>query len=331
MALFVVWSHSFAIYKGSEDSEPISLVMNGALNAGNVGVFVFFMISGFLICQSFDRRKTLGNYFERRVRRIYPGYIVATAICAFVFIPLFSSHADLSAIEILKTLGLNLLLKNYFPPSDVFEGRAVNGSLWSIPFEFWCYIGLAMLGLSRLLTVRWSIVVIGGLTMLVRIWLDLTGRKPGGGLVELVIGWPYLWFGVLPCFLAGVVLYLYRDVVPRRSLWALAGLALLVCIANLPIFPLYRNCLVHFLFPPVVAYGVICFAFSPTIKLHGVARFGDFSYGAYLYAYPIQQALLSAFGHEVKFQLYVLASMFLAVLAGVISWYSVERWFLAQG
>ena len=330
MALLVVWSHAFAIYKGSEDREPISLVMNGTLNAGNIGVFVFFIISGFLICQSFDRRKTLRNYFERRVRRIYPGYMVAAAICAFVVIPIFSSHADLSVTEILKTVGLNLLLRNYFPPSDVFEGGAVNGSLWSIPFEFWCYIGLAMLGLLRLLAARWSIVVIACLTMLVRAWFDLAGRKPGGGLVEFIVGWPYAWFVVLPCFLSGVVLYLYRDVVPRSGLAALAGLALLVFIASLPIDPTYRSCLVHLLFPLVVAYGVICIAFSPSIKLHNVARFGDFSYGTYLYAYPIQQALFSVFGDKLTFQIYIPTSMFLALLAGAVSWYTVERWFLKR-
>lgn len=123
MALLVVWSHSFAIYVGSEDREPISLVMNGTYNAGNIGVLVFFIISGFLICQSYDQRKTVRKYFERRVRRIYPGYMVAIAICAFVVIPIFSSHPDLSAKEVFKTLGLNLLLRNYFHPPMFFTAE----------------------------------------------------------------------------------------------------------------------------------------------------------------------------------------------------------------
>jgi peptidoglycan/LPS O-acetylase OafA/YrhL len=330
MALFVVWSHSFAIYIGSENTEPISLLMNGTYNAGNIGVLVFFIISGFLICQSFDQRKTLRKYFERRVRRIYPGYMVAIAICAFVIIPIFSSHADLSATEIFKTVGLDLLLRNYFPPSDVFDGRELNGSLWSIPFEFWCYIGLAILGISRLLTARWLIVAIACLTMLARVWLDLTERRPGGGLIQLIIGWQYIWFIVLPCFLAGVVLYLYRDVVPRSGLSALAALIVLICMAHFPIDPLYRSALVHFLFPPVVAYAVINVAFSPSINLHNAARFGDFSYGTYLYAYPIQQALFFVYGHELSFKIYVLLAMFLALLAGAVSWFSVERWFLVK-
>jgi peptidoglycan/LPS O-acetylase OafA/YrhL len=330
MAFLVVWSHSFAIYLGSEDREPISLLMNGTYTAGWVGVLVFFIISGFLICQSFEQRKTVKSYFERRVLRIYPGYIVATSICAFVVIPIFSTHSDLSTREVFKTLGLNLLLRNYFPASDVFDGRPLNGSLWSIPYEFWCYIGLAMLGLSRLFTARWPIVAIACLAMLIRVWLELTGRKPGGGFVQSIIGWQYLWFIVLPCFLAGTALYLYRDAMPRSGLAASIGLVLLVCAANLPIDPLYRSCIVHLLFPPVVAYGVIYITFDPRIKLHNAARFGDFSYGSYLYAYPIQEALLFVFGHELKFPLYIVASMSLSFLAGVVSWFSVEHWFLVK-
>jgi len=330
MALLVVWSHSFAIYTASEDREPISLLMNGLYNAGNVGVLVFFIISGFLICQSYNQRKTVRMYFERRMRRIYPGYVIATVVCAFVVIPVFSTHADLSATEVFKTLGLNLLLRNYFPPSNVFDGRALNCPLWSIPFEFWCYIGLAMLGLSRLLALRWPVAAIAGLTMIIRVWLDFTGRAPGGGLVGLIIGWPYEWTVVSPCFLAGVVLYLYRDIVPRNGLVAFVGITLLIGGANLPIDPLHRQCLVDLLFPPVVAYGVVYVAFSPGIKLHNAARFGDFSYGTYLYAFTIQEALLFLFGKELTFPLYVAASMAFALFAGVVSWFTVERWFLVS-
>ena len=114
MALLVVWSHSFAIYMASEDREPISLLTNGLYNAGNVGVLVFFIISGFLICQSYNQRKTVRRYFERRVRRIYPGYVIATVVCAFVVIPVFSTHADLSATEVFKTSRVKSLAAELF-------------------------------------------------------------------------------------------------------------------------------------------------------------------------------------------------------------------------
>jgi len=64
--------------------------------------------------------------------------------------------------------------------------------------------------------------------------------------------------------------------------------------------------------------------------LHNAARFGDFSYGTYLYAFTIQEALLFLFGKELTFPLYVAASMAFALFAGVVSWFTVERWFLVS-
>ena len=155
MAVLVVWSHSFALHEGSEKNEPLSLLLNGVYNSGNISVMAFFVISGFLVTKSFVSSRSLWRFMGRRVRRIYPGYLVATSICAFVIVPLFSSIRDLSVLEITKTLGGNLLLRNYFPPSNAFTANpvpnAVNGSLWSIPFEFWCYIGVAALGIVGLL------------------------------------------------------------------------------------------------------------------------------------------------------------------------------------
>src|ERR1700732_1330773 len=90
MALLVVWSHCFALYLGSEATEPISVILHGMTNAGRVAVQVFFVVSGFLITQSFERSSSSWAYLKKRVARIYPGYLVATAICAFLIIPAFS-------------------------------------------------------------------------------------------------------------------------------------------------------------------------------------------------------------------------------------------------
>ena len=157
--------------------------MNATYNAGNVGVLVFFIISGFLISHSYFRSQGVLQFLGRRVRRIYPGYLAATMIGAFIIVPLFSSRTltDLSASEILKAIGLNLLLQNYAPPSDVFGGGVINGSLWSIPYEFWCYLGLAILGVTYLLSKRALCLAIVGATMavpdLARFDRSKTGRR----------------------------------------------------------------------------------------------------------------------------------------------------------
>src|SRR6476660_364780 len=154
MALAVVWSHSFALFYGSEKTEPTSILLSGAYNAGNLGVMVFFVISGFLVTKSLFSSDSLLQFIMRRIRRVYPGYLVATSICAFVIIPIYAHLMNMTVGEVFKTLGANLFLRNYFPPSNAFTANptpnVVNGSLWSIPFEFWCYIGIAALGIVGL-------------------------------------------------------------------------------------------------------------------------------------------------------------------------------------
>ena len=102
-ALAVIWSHCFGIYYGSEANEPVSLLLAGAFNSGNIAVRAFFMISGFLITISFVRSQSWQSYLRKRVLRIYPGFIVCVLIWAFVVVPLFSEHVDLSAREIGRT------------------------------------------------------------------------------------------------------------------------------------------------------------------------------------------------------------------------------------
>src|SRR5665213_3446496 len=175
MALLVVWSHSFALYVGSEAGEPISRLTAGAMNAGALAVDAFFMVSGLLIAQSFDRSRSAWTFLKKRVARIYPGYLVVIALSAFIVLPWYSGQRYTVAL-VLKTLGLNLLLRNWFvqnPPANR------NGSLWSIPFEFWCYLGILGLGITGMLKRprRWLILLIFCVLILVKIWLDLTGRK----------------------------------------------------------------------------------------------------------------------------------------------------------
>lgn len=326
MALLVIWSHSFAIYYGTEDFEPVSLLLNGTFNAGNVGVRVFFAISGFLITLSYLRTRTLGSFLHKRIMRIYPGFLMAVAICAFVVIPLFSTHVNLSLASIARTIGGAFLLRSEWPASDVFTGPphhfpAVNGALWSIPFEFWCYIATAALGLAGMLRHRLLILIAMVGILVGKIWLDFLGLKPGGGIIGAIIGWPYLWFSIAPCFLAGMLAYLYRDVIPRSRALAVALPIALVVSAHV------ARPLCEVLFPVVAAYLTFYIAFSRAESPEPAKDRGDFSYGTYLYGFPIQQMLLHA---GLPFVLYMPAAMGLSVAAGAASWFLVERRFLVR-
>jgi peptidoglycan/LPS O-acetylase OafA/YrhL len=332
MALLVVWSHCFALgLPAGESVEPISLMTNGHYNAGNIAVMVFFAISGFLISKSYLNSRDTLSFLIKRIRRIYPGYIVATTIGAFVIIPLFSTVYKVSAFEVAKTIGLNLLLRGYAPPSIVFPSnysQTLNGSLWSIPYEFWCYIGIAALGIFALLTKPRLIASIVILAVLGRAALDLFDKKPGFGLIGDVFGWPYQWLLVLPCFLIGTVFFLLRRQLPRSKGLLILLLCCLMAACYAPLGPKWQKILAEAAFPVAMAYCVFYFAFSSSVKIRNVAAKGDLSYGTYLYAFPIQQMLLSS--HKLPFPIFMILSVVLSVGAGFFSWHIVEKWFLRR-
>ena len=337
MAVGVIWSHSFALaLPQGETVEPISILTNGHYNAGNIAVMVFFAISGFLICESRLKSKSLGSFLEKRVRRIYPGYMAASTIGAFIVVPLFSTAHDFSLSQIAKTVGENLLLQNYVPPSTVFArnySTAVNGSLWSIPFEFWCYLAIAGLGIVGLLREKWAISAIIVCCMAARAAFDILDKKPGLGIVGQIFGWPYLWVFILPCFLMGAFFFLLKHRIPRHPLVLISLVGLLLLLCRFPVGDKFQRVSSQLIFPMTsLPTALLVFrlqaALADRIKLRYAAAKGDFSYGTYLYAYPIQQMLISPF--IFPFPLIVLLSMVLSLGAGFLSWHLVEKWFLPR-
>lgn len=322
MALAVVWSHSFALYFGSEDNEPISVLLSGAYNAGNVAVRVFFVVSGFLITQSFLNSKTMSSYLFRRISRILPGYVACIAITTFVIIPIVSQNFSLTPAQAFKSMAGALLLRQNFPPSDIFSGNpvtAVNSSLWSIAFEFWCYIGVIFIAVIG--PARYKIMAVLAIALLIvaKVALDLLGLKLGLGLFDDVFGWNYLWADIGPFFLCGSLCYFFRDILPRS--WIVLGVAVAVVVG----LAHWSGIVARAVFPVVLTYAVLFFAFSE-VRFPSFAEH-DFSYGTYLYAYPIQQSLVAA---EPPFYGYVAVSMIASLFAGAVSWYLVEQHFIRR-
>ena len=331
MALLVVWSHCFALWRGTEAGEPLSILFAGAYNAGSLAVLVFFTISGFLITLSWDRSTSALSYLRKRVARIYPGYLVAITLCSLVVIPAFSSRAFLQlAPHEIGGLATNLLLRNYLIASDAFGGGSVNGALWSIPYEFWCYLGVMALGLLGLSRHRSLLPIAAILLAALRLWLDISGRYPLWGWFAFLFGLPIGWSMVGPSFLWGAVVYRYARRIPRSGLGLAIALVVLVASAHVPLPGTGAAILCHALLPPVLAYAIFYAAFAPGLRLHGAARFGDFSYGTYLYGFPIQQMLRVGLIGRLPFAVYVPLALLLALGGGIASWFLVERWFLAR-
>jgi len=326
LAVLVIFSHSFPLGAGSEIHEPLRVLTHGQMTLGAFAVDLFFVMSGFLIAGSAERSRTLGSFLRKRVSRIYPGFVVSALLMALVVLPLASgTFAEASWPARLVNFVLQTLRLQEFHVSGAFVHNpypgVLNGSVWSIQYEFWCYLGVAMMAAVGLLRRRGWVLACFVASVAISVAFQAQGWIFGGKLAGRILGSPQLWARLLPFYLAGVVFYLFRDRI-KLHVWG----------ASLALAALLVASWVHVgwtaVFPFAGAYLVFYVAFARWIPLQRVGRFGDFSYGTYLYAFPIEQLLVMAFGHAVApWLLFALATP-LTLLAAVVSWYAVERWFL---
>ena len=324
LAALVILSHSYPLLNGSNDCEPFFEATGGQITGGEVAVGGFFIISGFLIAQSWEKSRGLGDYLRKRIARIYPGFLAAALFCAFIAGPALSESAE----EYWKQFrparfalaALNLEELDLPPVAPELPAKSINGSLWSIRYEFVCYLALAGLGATGLIRRRWPVAVALAVCLSVQaaqIYLKI--KMPGSGLSR-VWCYPELWPRVAGCFFAGTLAYSCRDRIPQSGVIAALSAAILIVLAfasHLKALPLA--------FPVFGGYLLFWFAFLPTPRLHQFARYGDFSYGVYLYAYPVQQMLVRAYGERLTPPKLFAAALPLTLGLAIVSWFVVER------
>jgi len=325
LSILVIFAHSFALADGNEDHEPLRVLTNAQIDSGSLAVNCFFAISGYLITHSWLRSKSTTDFLLKRVLRIYPGFIVAVLIGLFCVEPIASEHFTLTIRNFLA-LVVNLVILRRTELSGGFPDNplpfAINGSLWSIPYEFKCYLAVMLLGGLGLFNRRkWLnvilliVFIIGGM-----VYPLLNAPFFERGAFAVVVGNASNWFIVFPYFLAGMTFYLFEHRIPASARWAMSAFIALVVAAMLP--PLGR-----LIFPFAIPYVLFWLAFRPNVRLQNWACFGDFSYGIYLYAFPIQQLIVSQIHGIGPISLFLIATP-LSVVAGVISWHLVEKHFL---
>lgn len=322
LASLVIFSHSYPLLWGSNDREPISLATRGQRTGGELAVDGFFILSGFLITRSWLSSRGLGDYLRRRALRIYPGFLAALCFSGLIAGPLLHDGAASYWREFswgdFVVKGINL---DFHPPAS---SLAVNGSLWTIRYEFLCYLAVAAFGLCGVLSRR-------GLVVLA--WMACWGLYAGqiyfhlemyGSRLSWLYCYPGFWPRLMCEFLTGVLFYCYRDRIVLSRPWllgaALGLLALGVVTPSLRALPLAV--------PVLGGYVLFFAAYLPIGRLQHFASRGDFSYGLYLYAYPLQQLLIQAFRPWLHPLTLSLLALGVTTLFAVLSWRFVERPFL---
>jgi peptidoglycan/LPS O-acetylase OafA/YrhL len=316
LAVAVIVSHSWTL--GGWGAEPAL----GGVTLGTWAVYGFFAVSGYLIMGS-----RVGNgfaeYLQRRLLRIYPAFFVCLLVTAFVVAPIafwktrHTFHGFLTSWDSpVNYVVSNLTLKmNQFSiasgPEKVPSPKAWDGSLWTLYYEFGCYLLVGVLGC-------WSLFRRRALPVVLLFLVVTLGSCNAADVISYAqnvdLGF---MLQLSPAFLAGSSLYMLRDKVPLRGdlaaasavavvLVALLGSPRTVALAALPI-----------------AYGLLWL--GSRHRLHRVGRRNDISYGVYIYGFIVEQ-LVSLFGGRHLGHLgYIVLSVVATVPLAAASWFLVEQ------
>lgn len=313
-AVAVIFSHAFLLADGNQDREPLMRLTGGQSPLGVVGVFVFFTISGYLVSQSWEATRSPLRFLAKRALRVYPGLAACLLVSAFLLGPAVTSlpRGDyLASPGTYLYVAANLLMdadRNSLPGVRFTGwpfGDIVDGPLWSLPCEVLMYLMLTALGALRCLNlpVMLALLALG----LAALWFDTTAT---GGLLGSA-----LW--LLPFFAAGMALHRFRRTRlfdGRIALAALAGLA-----ASIPLGAFIL------LFPLLGSYLALWLALMRRLPPLPAARFGDLSYGLYIYGWPVEQTILRLAGGAMAWWVLFLAALPVTAAIAFLSWHLVER------
>jgi peptidoglycan/LPS O-acetylase OafA/YrhL len=270
----------------------------------------FFALSGFLVAGSLLRNDIV-SFLTLRALRIVPALFCEIIISAFIIGPLFTElplHVYFASPQLWVYLQ-NIIGLVHFDLPGVFTHdnvSFVNRQLWTIPYEFECYVAISVLAVCGIVRRTWLFVWFFALAT-VAIFLILAVRSHFPPLASL----PSAKLCILS-FLAGVLLFLARDRIPYNR--TLCLVALVTSWITLD----YTESGYFSALP--LAYLTVWLGLQNPRKPAVMAA--DYSYGVYLYGFPLQQV-----AYELGFRSWyanLLAGLALAFAAAYLSWTLVE-------
>jgi peptidoglycan/LPS O-acetylase OafA/YrhL len=316
-ALSVLVTHSFAIATGDPRNEPLRALLG--MTIGDFAVDAFFVTSGFLVTASLATRQSALDFVCARVLRIYPALLVMLALTVLVAGPLLSTLpaaeflTHRSTLRYLAKCATLIFDVDYRLPGlfDHNPYKAVNGSLWSMPWELRMYVLLLAMWVAARLALRRPSPAWAGAVLLV------LGVSASSLMVLHFKGSAHaIPVRLLFMFFTGASYYLLRGRVVLSGRWmALAVGALLAASLQREAF--------FVVYCVVTGYCLLWLAYVPSGPLRRFNRLGDYSYGTYIYAFPIQQITAMGIPGISPGAMIVVAGAATLIMA-VGSWHLIE-------
>jgi peptidoglycan/LPS O-acetylase OafA/YrhL len=315
----VVWSHGFRT--GGFGFDFVVYYSHAMLTAGLLAVGGFFVLSGFLITRSYETSHSAGRFLWHRFLRIFPGFWACLIVTALIFGPIAYVHEFGTTVGYLLgpdtpweyIFGNALLVVRHATigtiTADLPFPNELNGSLWTLQWEFMCYVAIGVLGATTILS-RKPVIV----TLLTAAFLVVLGGSMYAFHARGLTVFSRLLL-LITFFSMGSAAYSFRSWIPMR--WWMALIAAVAMAAALPTVG------VGLIVPPCLAYLVLYAAMK--LPIRSFDRRVDLSYGLYVYAFPLQQ-LLTIYGfNRFGFPAYFGAAISMALAFATASWFLIEK------
>jgi peptidoglycan/LPS O-acetylase OafA/YrhL len=318
-AVAVLWAHGFQM--GGYGFDPVIILTHGLFTAGTIAVGGFFVLSGFLIARSYEQLQNSGRFLWHRLLRIFPAFWTCLVVTAFVFgtTAYNYQHGGLTgyfhgpngpwsyifgnALLVITQTNIDDLL-----PNLPFVGH-INASLWTLQWEFLCYLGIMALGIGGILRNRPAMVLLGTICLALLVgatmWLFPNVRIVESAKIAIL----FVYFGL------GASAYLYRLSVSIDLRLCIA--AALVVVIVLPTFA--AGLIVPFAITYVTLYLAVC------LPVRSIERFADLSYGTYIYGFPMEKLLAMYGAGAWGLPAYLLVSLAITSCLATLSWFLIER------
>lgn len=322
-AFCVFFGHQIAFH-----GHPEMLLGLSRISLASIGLYIFFALSGYLVAQSLVRAPEPSRYFRARALRIFPGAAANVAFCIVLgaCITTLAPANYFSSWQTWKFAFHNTVI--VVPPTQlalpgVLENArwpVVNGSIWTLKYELLCYaIVFALFWIARLcrLPLRPFMAVCAAIAVASYIAVRSFFPLPQGD--AFFTG--YTAFNTsrfVMTFLAGAFVAAIEPSDDRKRLLLFVLPAILVVAGPTPEFA--RAGVILLLTLLVIEIGRRPFFHS---RLY--SRIGDLSYGTFLYAYPIQNALVTRYYDGTNGIGVTLAALGLTLGSALLSWHIVEK------
>lgn len=339
LASLVLLSHSSELIDGNRSREILTQLFQ-TISFGEFAVDGFFALSGYLIVQSFDVNPNVFRFLKSRILRIYPAFIVASIFSIFVVGYLGAANPEeyIANINYKNAIFRVLFLGAPEYNTVIFANnpyQSLNGSMWTIKYEFLCYLSVLFFGVLGFLSNRKQWLGLTLVIIFLFVFQQISSNFQNMGFYTYVLHfnkltkYTYLihveyesFIRVVSFFLVGGCFYLYKE----KFNFAVKTI-IYFAISTLIIFSFGKFILEGKLTEIFLTVSVSGFLFSVAFLqsplLEKFRSFPDVSYGVYLYGWPVQKLLIH-FLNSSPLETFF-ASFFICLILGFLSWHLIEK------